>query len=35
MQAYTYVDWVYFNKSVDATNQHHNKFIFNQESDFI
>ena len=34
MPAYTYGDYVYFNKNIDAPKEHHNQFILNQEPDF-
>ena len=34
MPAYTYGDYVYFNKNIDAPKEHHNQFILNQELDF-
>ena len=34
MPDYTYGDYIYFNNSIDAQKEHHNKFILNQETDF-
>ena len=34
MLDYTYGDYVYFNKIIDAPKEHHNKLILNQEPSF-
>ena len=34
MPDYTYDFYVYFNKNIDTTKEHHNNFILNQKSDF-
>ena len=34
MPSYTYGDFLFIYNIIDATKEHHNKFIFNQEPDF-
>ena len=34
MTAYTYGDYIYFNKNIDTPNEHNNHFILNQILDF-
>ena len=34
MSTYTFVDYVYFNNSIDVPKEHHNQLILNQEPDF-
>ena len=35
MSTYTYVDYVYFNNSIDSPKEHHNQLKLNQEPYFL